>query len=166
MGPLSLGELAAMSIDLTAQMLTPSLRRVYTSRAFLIAISASGAWRLPTCLCASPCWLRMKISQSGHSLIVRSSITAHYASGRFPRPGRALLRVRHCRVAHPCAVLPCLDAGTQPVAVARPVALDHVLEFVPVDGAEIVMAAFFVPLQQGIRHRDTEIIRLRHRLID
>src|SRR5947208_9871191 len=145
-----------MSAERTTQMLTPSFRRVYTSRAFLIALSASGAWRLPTCLCASPCWLRMKISQSGHSLIVRSSITAHYASGCFPRPGRALLRVRHCRVAHPSPVLPCLDARTQPVAVAGTVALDHVLEFVPVDGTEIVVAARAVPPEERVGHSDAQ----------
>jgi len=44
------------------------------ARALLIAISASGACRLPTCLCANPCWLRMKTSHSGHSLLMMLSL--------------------------------------------------------------------------------------------
>src|SRR5690606_14343355 len=35
-----------------------------------MAISASDACKLPTCLCARPCWLRIKTSHSGHSLLM------------------------------------------------------------------------------------------------
>src|SRR5256886_9282664 len=153
-----------MSADLTAQMLTPSLRRVYTSRAFLIAISASGACRLPTCLCASPCCERMKISHNGHSdmstsVYLRISgancVAARAPSRRLLCAGRAFFRVGKSCLAHPGALFPRLDARPQPVAIARPVALDHVVELIPVDRAEIVMPALGVPFELRVRHGDT-----------
>src|SRR5436190_24230860 len=110
-----------MSEDLTVQMLTPSLRRVYTSRAFLIAISASGACRLPTCLCASPCWLRMNTSHNGHSFMSTSDV---HSSRRLRFARGALFGMGEGRLAHPRSLVPGLDAGPQSLAVARPVALD------------------------------------------
>src|SRR5438093_13170361 len=107
-----------MSADLTTQMLKPSLRRVYTSRAFLMAIPASGACRLPTCLWASPCWLRMKTSHSGHSCLVMNVAPflpfpleggegkfgfASSDSLRFPR--WLLLRIRERCLSDPRALL-------------------------------------------------------------
>src|SRR5438876_6960760 len=146
-------------------MLTPSLRRVYTSRAFLIAISASGACRLPTCLCASPCCERMKISHNGHS--DRSIVSAPLRSlRRLLRAGCAFFRVGERRLPNPRALFPRLDARPQPISIARPIALDHVVELVPIDRTEIVMPTLAVPLELGIRYGDAEIIRLRHGLID
>src|SRR5436190_2039683 len=51
-----------------------------------------------------------------------------------------LFRMRDQRIAEPRAVLVGLHARAQPVAVARPVTLEHVVELAPVDRAEIVMA--------------------------
>src|SRR5512133_1533313 len=95
---LSPGLLATILDACTAQMLTPSLRRVYTSRALLIAISASGACRLPTCLCARPCWLRMKISHRGHSLLTVCSFYIGLQGYRLRRrAGRRRCAASACR---------------------------------------------------------------------
>src|SRR6266567_4018068 len=98
----------------------------------------------------------------------RSAYRAEHAppSRRFLRPRRALLRIRERGLAHPCAVLPRQDAGTQPIAVARTVAFDYVLELVPVDRTEIVVATFVVPLEERIGHPDAQVIGLRNRLVD
>src|SRR3954453_8086782 len=56
-----------MSAALTTQMLTPSLRRVYRSRAACTALSASGACSEPTCTWLSPRLLRTNTSYSGQS---------------------------------------------------------------------------------------------------
>ncbi|CPM42962.1 Uncharacterised protein [Bordetella pertussis] len=45
-------------------------------------------------------------------------------------------------------------------------ALDHRVELVPVDRAEIVMAALGVPLQVRIGHRQPQVLGLRHGLVD
>src|SRR5438445_8535933 len=142
-------------------MLTPSLRRVYTSRAFLIAISASGACRLPTCLCASPCCERMKISHNGHSRLMALSVSRH------PRVWRsALFRIRNRGLTHPRTVFPCRHARAHPIAVARSVAFEDVVELAPIDRTEIVVFARRAPLEIRIGHRDTEKIGLRNRLVD
>src|SRR5213075_1799894 len=107
----------------------------------LIAIAASAACRLPTCLCASPCCERMKISQSGHSVVIVDLL------GSLRRARCLLLCMRHRRLAHPRAVLPRFHARSQPLAVARAVALDHFVELGPVDRAEIVVLALGVPLE-------------------
>src|SRR5690349_9360497 len=134
-----------MSDDFTTQMLTPSLRRVYTSRAFLIAISASGACRLPACLCAKPCWLRMNTSQSGQSFISVSGLRGHRAFG-------LLFCVCSGGVAHPRALFMGADASLQAVAIAGTVTLNHLVKLFPIDLAEIVVPALRIPLQIRIRN--------------
>src|SRR5882672_1557652 len=144
-----------MSTERTTHRLTPSLRRVYTSRALAIAICASGAWRLPTCLCASPCLLRTKISQSGHSFFISMPSCGL-------RLRRGLVGVRQQRFPEPGAVLVRLHARAKALAIARAVALDDTVELGPVDNAEVVVTARFVPLERGIGDLQPEIFGLRH----
>src|ERR1022692_1408055 len=80
--------------------------------------------------------------------------------------GRVFLDMRHRGVAHPRALFPRVDARAQALAIARSIALDHVVELVPVDRSEIIMPALGVPLELRVGHGDAEIVRLRHRLID
>src|SRR5690606_37495672 len=135
----------------------------------MIAISASGACRLPTWRWFSPCWPRMKTSQSGHSLDMVLSLNLVLRLARVPgddglfgglRPaGGGLLGMGHQPLAEPGAVLPGLDARAQPVLFARPVAGDHVEEFRPVRLAEIVDALFLVPFQVRVGHGQAQIFR-------
>ena len=95
---LLVGDDAVITDDGTTQMLTPSMRRVYTSRALRSAISASAACRLPTWSCESPRLLRMKTSQSGAD-------GCRCSCGRLSA-ARALRCVwRLAALAHPGAVL-------------------------------------------------------------
>src|SRR5690242_2677538 len=98
-------------------------------------MEASGACRLPTCLCASPCWLRMNTSQSGHSCaMARGSEDAELMGARLWRSCRAgcalrtLGGMRERGLAYPRAVVPRLAPRGEPLAVARSVALDHLVE--------------------------------------
>ena len=63
------------------------------------------------------------------------------------RGARLLLgRVGDCCFAHPRAFLMRLAARFDALAIAGAVALQHVLEFGPVDGAELVVLGGLVPL--------------------
>jgi hypothetical protein len=64
-GSFSSGLDAVMSEACTTQIETPSLRRVYRSRALWSAISASGACSEPTCTWLSPRFPRTNTSYSG-----------------------------------------------------------------------------------------------------
>src|SRR6476620_9381634 len=208
-----------MSAERATQIEMPSLRRVYTSRAFLMAISASGACRLPTCLCASPCCDRMNTSHNGHSLLIRPPSTFAYRtlaalllardphvlactlrslaarrlaslrSARYPEvekrvapPSshfaradsrgalrlscRPLRRVRNRGLAHPGPRFPRVDARAHPIAIARSVALDDLVELVPVALADIIMAARLVPDELVVGDPQAEVIGLRRGLVD
>jgi hypothetical protein len=63
-GVLSAGRDAVISPDGTTQMLTPSPRRVYTSRALRRASSASAACNDPTCVWDRPRRGRMNTSHN------------------------------------------------------------------------------------------------------
>src|SRR5690348_16554706 len=104
-----------------------------------MAISASGACRLPTWRCASPCWLRMKISQSGHSFCIDrfSSLSRR----RDLLAGSLLLGVGKRRFAHLGSLLPSIDARLQTLPVAGTVAVDDLVKLLPVDRPKIVVAA-------------------------
>src|SRR6476469_9166505 len=52
------------------------------------------------------------------------------------------------------------------LGVARPVALHHRHELVPVDGAEVVVAALLIPLEVRVGQRDTELLGLWHGHVD
>src|SRR5688572_14132825 len=73
---------------------------------------------------------------------------------------RLLARMRKRGFAHPRAFVPCLLARGQALAVARAIAGDDALEFIPVDRAEVMRAACLVPLEVGIRQRDAEDLGL------
>ena len=126
--------------DGTTQMLTPSWRRVYTSRACSSAMRASVACTLPACLCSSPERARMKTSKSGHVAFLvcscRISSTARAAPAR-----RCVASSAYAsgRLAHPAAVLVRALARLEPLAIAGAVALEHRVELAPVDRAETVV---------------------------
>ena len=69
--------------------------------------------------------------------------------------------MRERGLANPRAVFPRLDARPHPVAVARSVALDHLVEFLPVDFAEVVVPALLVPPDLGVGQGQAEGVRLR-----
>src|SRR6202012_523488 len=98
------------------------------SRAACSASVASVACSEPTCLCASPLRLRMKTSQSG-MFGVAISLLRCLQGGALP----ALLGVRSGGVAHPGAFVMRLASSGEPIAVARAVAGQHLVELGPVD---------------------------------
>src|SRR5580704_16811459 len=120
-----------MSDALTTQMLTPSLRRVYRSRAWCRAISASAACRLPTCTWFSPRLPRRNTSNSGQLSSVMGGLLSRL------RPfglivlrllSRVLRRVRERRLADPGALVVGGLALRDALGVARAVARDDGLE--------------------------------------
>ena len=52
------------------------------------------------------------------------------------------------------------------LAIARSIAGKHIVKFLPVDFAELVMPGFLVEFEIIVGHFDPEEIRLRHRHID
>src|SRR5919199_2558673 len=93
-----------MSAALTTQMLTPSLRRVYTSRAACTAISSSGACREPTCTWLSPRLPRTNTSYSGQSRRLTDGAVAVGTSG-------------------PVGTAPCPPSAVRSLLTVLPVAL-------------------------------------------
>src|SRR3981189_2330312 len=96
------------------------------SRAACSASVVSAACSEPTCLCASPLRLRMKTSQSGVfgvaiaiSLFRRLRVLALLA----------LFGIGPRAPPHPGAIVVRLASRRQPVAVAGPVAGQHLVEF-------------------------------------
>src|SRR6185312_13253271 len=112
---------------------------------------ASAACRLPTCLCSSPERERMKTSYSGQSFDIEVSsgqlgVAARGGGSRRPLSARLLFRgVRGGGLAHPAALLVSAPARLHALAVAGPVALQHRLEFAPVDRPEAEMPGRLVP---------------------
>src|SRR6185437_15349825 len=125
---------------------------------------ASAACRLPTCLCSSPERERMKTSYSGQSFDIevssgqlgvaargggsgwRLGVAARGGGSRRPLSARLLFRgVRGGGLAHPAALLVSAPARLHALAVAGPVALQHRLEFAPVDRPEAEMPGRLVP---------------------
>src|SRR3954453_814826 len=135
-----------MSAALTTQMLTPSLRRVYRSRAACTAISSSGACSEPTCTWLSPRLPRTNTSYRGQSRRLSAGFGSTGASGQGgggPRRARprwscrscVLLRVGGGGLGHPGVGV----AGGAPAAdalgVGRAVARADPLELAAVDHA-------------------------------
>src|SRR6478735_5906073 len=113
----------------------------------------------------------MKISHNGHSLdildppgtLLLSDDRQSPAGRTFGRDGHggaasALVGMGLQPVAEPGAVLPGLDPGAQPLAVARAVAGDHLEKLAPVRLREIVAALLLVPAQVLVRHRQAEVL--------
>src|SRR6202012_1855421 len=116
------------------------------SRAACSASVASVACSEPTCLCASPLRLRIKTSQSG-----MFGVAIFLLRGLQGRSLPALLGVRSRSFAHPGAFVMRLAPRGEPVAVARAVAGQHLIELRPVDLAIDPMPGF-VLLHAGIRN--------------
>src|SRR5215208_1923488 len=98
----------------------------------------------------------MNTSQSGHSRLMSGSQGA----------GGALLGMGERGLADPGTLLPGVDACLQALAVAGAVAPDDLVELVPVDLAEVVVAALLVPLQLRIGDGEAQKVGLRHGLVD
>src|SRR3984893_5279016 len=150
-----------ISAERTAQMLTPSWRRVYTSRACSIAMRASAACRLPTCLCSSPARERMNTSYSAQSSLMTPPVLRGLR-----RAGALLPGVRGRRLAHPAPRLVGGAPRLEPFAVAGSVALDHRMKLVPVDRADQIVLRAGLPAQLPVGDREPEKLRLRHRDVD
>src|SRR5690349_12532888 len=104
-----------MSAALTTQMLTPSLRRVYRSRAACTAISSSGACSDPTCTWLSPRLPRTNTSYSGQSrrdVAGLGSVGMSAEVGTAPWPPSEVMLTS----ASPC---PWLDSGLAPLLGRR-----------------------------------------------
>src|ERR1700731_1411371 len=100
------------------------------SRAACSASVVSAACSEPTCLCARPLRLRMKTSHSGvFGVAIMTSLI----------------------------FIPQLVRRSQPVTVARPVASQHLLEFVPVDRAVLPVSGRRVLLHVGVGNHKPEI---------
>src|SRR5690348_4642630 len=135
-----------------------------------MAMRASAAWRLPTCLCSRPERARMKTSKSGQSLLM----SRHLCSCACGVGCRARLRAAPAvlggmggsRFAHPPAILVGSAPRLQPLLIAGPVALQHRLELAPVDGAGEVVLGGLVPAQGGVGNGEPEKLRLRYGGID
>src|SRR5450756_3180023 len=96
---------------------------------------ASVACSEPTCLCASPLRLRMKTSHSGVFGVAIMTSCEYCCGLRRDLAALALVGIGLRGLAYPGAFVMRLAPRRQPVAVARAVASQHLLEFVPVDGA-------------------------------
>src|ERR1700733_8511631 len=169
-----------MSDALTTQMLTPSLRRVYRSRAWCSAISASAACRLPTCTWLSPRLPRRNTSKSGQLWSVTGGLLSRRLSfglivlrflnliipNDWSLNALGLRRVCQRGLTDPGAFFVGGLAPGDALGVARAVAGDDGLELVPVDRAEVVVAARLVPAQVGVGERDAELLRLRDGHVD
>src|SRR5215213_4629632 len=108
------------------------------SRAACSASVVSEACSEPTCLCASPLRLRMKTSQSG-VFGVAMTVPLSLFGGLRGLPAPAFLGIGRGGLAHPGALVMRLAPRRQPVAVARAVAGQHLLELIPVDRAVFPM---------------------------
>src|SRR5256885_12760753 len=150
-----------ISAERSTQMLTPSWGRVYTSRACSIAMRASGAWRLPTCLCWSPERERMNPSYSGHSSLMPASLSCGLR-----RAAVLLHGVRGGRLAHPAPGLIRRAPRLEALAVAGSVPCEHRMKLVPVDRADQIMLRGRIEAQRAVGNREPQELRLRHRDID
>src|SRR6478735_9009043 len=135
------------------------------SRAACSASVASLACSEPTCLWARPLRLRINTSHSGvFGVVIMTSL--EFLRGLCRLPLLALFGMGQRRLAHPGAFVVRLAPRREPVAVARAVAGQHPLEFVPVDFAVFPMSGRLVLLHAGVGNRKPEIFRLRYRGID
>src|SRR3954469_11418892 len=132
------------------------------SRAACSAIVASLACSEPTCLCASPLRLRMKTSHSG---VLGVDIVISLFGSLRRLTMRALRGISRGRLAHPCAIVMRFAPRRDTIAVARPVAGEHLLEFGPVNLA-VAPVAVRILRHAGVWNGEAEILRLRYRRID
>src|SRR5690625_2387859 len=109
----------------------------------------------------------MNTSQSSHCCaMTRLLLLMNAVELSGGAPFRGLVGMRDQTIAEPAAVLPGLDPGTQALAIARAIALEHGVEFRPVRLAVVVALLVFVPDQVVIRHLQAQILGLRHGFVD
>src|SRR5262245_48465114 len=82
------------------------------------------------------------------------------------RAAGVLLGVGNGGFTNPRALVVSSTPCREPLAIARTVALQDLLEFAPVDLAEPMVLRLLVPAQLRIGRREAEKLRLRHREID
>src|SRR5215469_9208370 len=125
-----------------------------------MAMRASAACRLPTCLCSRPERERMNTSNSGQS----SDMTLSFDCRRLPRPFLGGMRAG-C-FANPVPSLVRRAARLETLAVAGAVALQHGVKLTPVDRPDTVALRPLVPAHLIIGNRQPEEMRLRHGDVD
>src|SRR5690606_5440477 len=101
-----------------------------------MAMVVSAACTLPTCLWLRPCLLRTKTSERVHSGI---SVTPHQVAGSGGVLVLFFAGMGGGGFTHPGTVFNRLAAGGDAFLVARAVALEHFVEFAPLDFAEVVV---------------------------
>src|SRR5713226_3238665 len=126
------------------------------SRAACSASVASLACSEPTCLWARPLRLRIKTSHSGVFGVVITTSLNSCCGLRGSLLALAFLGIGLRSLAHPCAFVMRLAPRREPVAVARAIAGQHRIEFVPVDRAVHPMPGLIL-FHAGIGNRQTEI---------
>src|ERR1700734_1476432 len=100
------------------------------SRAACSASVASLACSDPTCLCARPLRLRIKTSHSGmFGVVIATSLNS--GCGLRRQSLFALFGIGLRCLAHPGAFLMRLAPCRQPIAVARAIACEHLVELIP-----------------------------------
>src|SRR6185437_15441899 len=109
-----------------------------------MAMRASAACRLPTCLCSRPERARMKTSNSGQSSLMGRDLVSRRCDIRGRTRSRAppamLGGVGERRFPNPAACLVRGATRLQPLLIAGAIALEHRLELAPVDRAgEVVL---------------------------
>src|ERR1700681_5073362 len=135
------------------------------SRAACSASVASLACSEPTCLCARPLRLRIKTSHSGVFGVAIMTLLESLC-GLCRLSLCALFGIGLRRFAHPGAFVMRLAPRREPVAVARSVAGQHLIEFLPVDFAVFPVPRPLVLFHAGIGNGEAQILRLRHGGID
>src|SRR5882672_4834540 len=121
-------------------------------------MAASAACKLPTCLCSSPERERINTSYKGQSFDMSISPLAACCARALP-----LFSVSRRGLANPTSILMCTAAGFEPLAIARPIPLEHRLKLTPVDGPRIEMLRRLVPGERRIRNPEAQELRLRRR---
>src|SRR5690554_2703975 len=139
-------------------MLTPSIRRVYTSRAFSIAMRASAACKLPTCLWSSPCLLRIKTSHKGHSALSLDISLFSFISLTFFLMG-------HRGFPHPSPFIMRPGSAFQSLPITGSPAFNDPPKLLPVNFSKIIVSPLRIPFQVRIGYLQPQIFSLWHRNI-
>src|ERR1700722_19188017 len=66
---------------------------------------------------------------------------------------------------HPCTFRMSVAARGKPLRIARPITLEDLIEFGPIDGPELMLLLRLVPTQQGVGNDQIQELGLRHREI-
>src|SRR5699024_7328422 len=136
------------------------------SRALRSAIVASGAWSEPAWTWDSPREERTNTSQSGHAAFRLFSVMS-LGSNQVCIGGVLLtlslfLCIGGRGFANPGTIFVCCTAVLHALDVARAFPFDDGHKFVPVQFAEVIVTALFIPFQIWIRQRQSKSFGLRN----